>query len=172
VDENSLTLQSQKNVFSPRTTVTMSVTAQQQAKKQALDLIDALTRSGGLPLTHTSLHVVVATTHVFDHSVMETLVQRDVNPLERLQQSMLVMLQTLHDKPASALVQSHARASLALNYASLFTTNATSHATTTHTTTHTATATVKKSSEVKDSEGSKKSERIGTPDAKDYVVLE
>jgi hypothetical protein len=31
---------------------------------------------------------------------------------------------------------------------------------------------VKKSSEVKDSEGSKKSERIGTPDAKDYVVLE
>ena len=93
---------------------------QQQNKKQALDLLDALTRSGALPVTDASLHVLVTATHVFDRSVLETLVQRDVNPLERLEQSMLIMLQTLHEKPLQNLVSPHFKPALMEHHPYLF----------------------------------------------------
>jgi hypothetical protein len=120
VDENSWTLESQKNVFTPPTKVSVDTSAQQQAKRKAFDLLDALTKSGALSVTDASLHVLVTATHIFDRSVLETLVQRDVNPLQKLQQSLLIMLKTLHCKPLDALVTSQEKGSLAQQYPDLF----------------------------------------------------
>jgi hypothetical protein len=120
VDENSWTLESQKNVFTPPAKVSLDSSAQQQAKRKAFDLLDALTKSGALSVTDASLHVLVTATHIFDRSVLETLVQRDVNPLQKLQQSLLIMLKTLHGKPLAALVTSQEKESLALQYPDLF----------------------------------------------------
>ena len=114
VDDNSWTLESQKNVFTPSTKLSLDTSAQQQAKRKAFDLLDALTKSGALSVTDASLHVLVTATHIFDRSVLETLVQRDVNPLQKLQQSLLIMLKTLHDKPLDALVTLQEKGSLAL----------------------------------------------------------
>ena len=51
-----------------------------------------------------SLHVVIAATHCFDKSLMNTVVQGNVNPLERVERSAVIMATTIHRLTASALL--------------------------------------------------------------------
>ena len=41
----------------------------------------SLTRAGALPIDAADLHVVLAATHVFDDSLMATVVEQNVNPM-------------------------------------------------------------------------------------------
>lgn len=75
-------------------------------KNAALDLLDALTRSGALPIENAALHIVIGASHSFGDSLMNSLVQRNVNPVEVLERSTLIMSSTLLDAPTHALVQS------------------------------------------------------------------
>lgn len=79
--------------------------AEQKAEKDAaFDLLDAVTMSGALPLSHATLHVVVAAIHCFDKTVTETVVQGNVNPIEKVERSMLAMASTVHQEPVLALI--------------------------------------------------------------------
>ncbi len=83
--------------------------AEQRLEKQACwDLLDALSKSGCLGVEGASLHVVLASSHVFDLSVMDTLVQRNANPIERVQNSQLIIAATVHNKPVSELLKNPA----------------------------------------------------------------
>eukprot|EP01034_Spumella_vulgaris_P030470 gene30470-37690_t len=73
-------------------------------KTAAFDLLDALSRSGALCIEDASLHVVIAATHSFDQSLMDTVVEGNVNPIERVERSTLIMASTLHGVAASELV--------------------------------------------------------------------
>jgi hypothetical protein len=42
--------------------------------------------------------------HSFDESLVETVVQKSINPIEKVERSMLIMASTLHQLPAEALV--------------------------------------------------------------------
>ena len=79
--------------------------SQDKEKTAAFDLLDALTRSGALLIEHAALHVVIAATHCFDDSLMDTIVQKNVNPIERVERTTLIMAATLHGVPAAELVQ-------------------------------------------------------------------
>eukprot|EP01039_Chlorochromonas_danica_P014159 gene14159-16484_t len=70
--------------------------AQTTLRQTAFDLLEALTRSGGLPCEDAELHVVVAATHVFDESVLETVVRRDMNPIEAVERSEVIMASVVH----------------------------------------------------------------------------
>merc|ERR1719428_1099854 len=98
------TKKAQKALLGNPQTSTLRSDEQKSEKQQAFDLLDALTRSGALPVSHASLHVVLAATHCFDKNIMDTVVQNNVSPIEKVERSTLIMASTIHGKPAAALV--------------------------------------------------------------------
>ncbi|KAG7346198.1 hypothetical protein IV203_005266 [Nitzschia inconspicua] len=73
-------------------------------KNKAFDLLDALSRSGSLPISYSELHVVVCVTHCFDKNVMDTVIEDNVNPIEKLEWSTLLLASTIHGVPARTLI--------------------------------------------------------------------
>ena len=96
--------QSKKALLAPATSSTLLPEQQKQQKDAAFELLDAMTKSGALPLTHATLHIVIASTHCFDKTVTETVIQDNTNPIERVEQSTLIMASTVHQQPVKALV--------------------------------------------------------------------
>ena len=82
----------------------MDGNAQKAEKDKAMDLLDALTKSGAIPVENASLHILMAATHGFDKSVVETVVQDNVSPIEKVERSTLILAQTVHDLAPGQLV--------------------------------------------------------------------
>ena len=106
------TKRAQKALLADPTSATMGLDEQKSEKNRAFDLLDALSRSGGLSVDHASLHVVVAATHCFDLSLMDTIVKNNVNPIEKVERSTMIMASTIHGEPAESLVREDHRARL------------------------------------------------------------
>jgi len=75
-------------------------------RNKAFDLLDALSRSGSLPISCAELHVVVAVTHRFENDVMGTVVQDSINPIEKVEKTLLMLACAIHgiDESSSAVV--------------------------------------------------------------------
>jgi len=58
-----------------------------------------------LSIEEASLHVLVAATHQFDKSVMNSLLMDNVNPIERVQRSTLIMASTIQDLKSNLFTQ-------------------------------------------------------------------
>jgi hypothetical protein len=95
---------SQKGLLSEPITSTLMAKEQETEKNKAFDLLDALSRSGTLPIHQASLHVVIAATHCFDRTLMDTVIQGNVNPIEKVERSLMIVATTLHDRPAAELI--------------------------------------------------------------------
>ena len=92
----------------------------QSERNQAFDLLDALSRSGSLPISCSELHVIVCVTHSFEKTVMNTLIQDNVNPIERLELSALLLASTIYGQPAHNLIGDDLeRSRLTANFPSL-----------------------------------------------------
>jgi hypothetical protein len=95
---------SKKSLLSSPTTSTLEVDEQASERSAAFDLLDALTKSGGFVLEDASLHVVITATHCFDRSLLDTVVERNVNPIEKVELSSMIMASTIHNEPVEKLV--------------------------------------------------------------------
>ena len=98
------TRSSQKGLLTAPTQTTLRAAEQKAEKNRAFDLLDALTKSGALPVDQASLHVVLAATHCFDRTLVDTVIQGNVNPIEKVERSLLIVATTLHRRPAIDLL--------------------------------------------------------------------
>eukprot|EP01126_Amoeba_proteus_P046930 TRINITY_DN5329_c0_g1_i2.p2 TRINITY_DN5329_c0_g1~~TRINITY_DN5329_c0_g1_i2.p2 ORF type:complete len:383 (-),score=124.06 TRINITY_DN5329_c0_g1_i2:211-1359(-) len=73
-------------------------------RNKTLDLIDALSRSGTLPLECAYLHVIIASTHCFDDTLTSTVLKQNVNPIEMVERSVLVVASTIFGRPVDKLI--------------------------------------------------------------------
>jgi hypothetical protein len=92
----SWTKRAQAALLGNERTEQLQIEQQGREKQAAFDLLDALTRSGALELEHASLHVLVAAAHGFDQSLLESVVCKNMNPIERVERSALIMASALH----------------------------------------------------------------------------
>jgi hypothetical protein len=74
-------------------------------KQRAFDMLDALSRSGDLPLQFCELHVVILSTHMFAQSVVHTIVRGNVNPIEHVEKSQAIVASVLFSEPPEALIR-------------------------------------------------------------------
>jgi len=95
----------QYNLLSSPKKQTLGADKIKAEKNKAFDLLDALSRSGSLPIAYSELHVVVAVTHCFDKDVMSTVVCDNINPIEKLEGSTLLLASAVHGHPARDLIK-------------------------------------------------------------------
>lgn len=101
----SWTKKYQKTLLGNVLSSTLDVDKQKEERNEAFDLLDALTRSGVLDVDEAEFHVVLAATHSFDKTLTETLVQDNMNPIEKIERSMLIIASTLHNVPPEELLK-------------------------------------------------------------------
>jgi len=94
----------QKGLLGAPATAHLFAGEQKDEKNKAFDLLDALTKSGALGIEDASLHVVLAATHCFDKTLLDTVIQANVNPIEKVERSLLIVGTTVHGRPAAELL--------------------------------------------------------------------
>uniref|UniRef100_A0A6B2KXG2 Uncharacterized protein n=1 Tax=Arcella intermedia TaxID=1963864 RepID=A0A6B2KXG2_9EUKA len=95
----------QKALLAQPSEENLGVNEQLKERNKAFDLLDALTKSGLLPIEHAELHVILGSTHTFDKTLINTVVQDNVNPIEKVERSLLIVATTVHDTGAADLVR-------------------------------------------------------------------
>ena len=78
-------------------------------KRRAMDLLDALSRSGSLSIAHSELHAIVGATHCFDHSLIDKVIRDNVDPIEKMSRSALKVASAIYGMPVSDIVHENAR---------------------------------------------------------------
>lgn len=101
----SWTLATQANLLSDRAVQHLSNIQQAEERNKAFDLLDAITKSGSLKILEAELHILVAVTHQFDRSVMETVIEENINPIEKLERSLLVVQSAIHGLPVQKILK-------------------------------------------------------------------
>lgn len=102
---NSWVRNRQENILAPFKSQRLNLSDIKDEKNKAFDLLDALSRSGSLPIKSSELHVVVAVTHCFEKDVMNTVVRNDIDPIEQIEISTLLFASTIHGVPARQLIK-------------------------------------------------------------------
>jgi len=96
---------SQAALLADPSTSSLNTDEQRNEKDRAYDLLDALSRSGCLSIDDASLHVVLSATHRFDQTLMDTIIQQNVNPIEKVERSTLIVASTIQNKEVVDLLR-------------------------------------------------------------------
>ncbi len=73
-------------------------------KNEAMDLLKAISRSGSLPIAQSDLHVIVSVSHCFHNNLLSTVVQDNVNPIEQVEKSLLMIGSVIYSVEPQSLL--------------------------------------------------------------------
>jgi len=90
------TKQASPSLLLPPTTTYLDQDAQIREKTACFELLDALSKSGALVMDHAELHVIIAATHSFDKTLMDVAIQDNVNPIESVERTTLILAAAMH----------------------------------------------------------------------------
>lgn len=93
-----------QNLLTKSESQELSSSEKTSEKDKALDLLDALSRSGSLPIASGELHVIIGVKHSFEKNVMATVIEENVNPIEKVDYSSLLIAASVHEVNISALL--------------------------------------------------------------------
>jgi len=100
-------LQRQENIMSLFKQNQLSEQDIVSEKNRAFDLLDALSRSGSLPIEAAELHVVACLSHCFEKDLMGTIIRDNINPIAKVERSAILFASTIHHRlvaPTTALM--------------------------------------------------------------------
>merc|ERR1712137_1270284 len=95
----------QKALLATPTEEELETEQQDKEKNKAFDLLDAISRSGAMKIDSASFHVAVASTHCFDETLINTVIQENCNPIEKIERSALIVSSTIHEQPPEELIK-------------------------------------------------------------------
>eukprot|EP00039_Didymoeca_costata_P015429 m.262612 g.262612 ORF g.262612 m.262612 type:complete len:1005 (+) comp16222_c1_seq36:2220-5234(+) len=107
--QETWTRKAQKGLLSKHKVSSLARADQRDEKQKAFDLIDALTLSGTVVYEKTDFHVVMAATHSFTETLIDTVTLDNINPIDKVEQSTLIMASSIHNVQPKELVQSSER---------------------------------------------------------------
>jgi len=96
---------SQKALLAAPTEESVGGDQHRQERNRVFDLLDALSRSGELSCDFADFHVFMAATHSFEHALMDTVIKDNINPIEKVEKSVLIVATTVQNKHAVDLVK-------------------------------------------------------------------
>ena len=64
-------------------------------RDSTMQLLDALTRSGAISVSNAEVHVIVAATHSFANTLIDTVVVDNINPIDKIEHGMLIAASTI-----------------------------------------------------------------------------
>lgn len=94
----------QENLLTKLERSVLNADEQKMETNKALDLLDALSRSGSLPIASGELHILVGVRHEFEQNIMSTVIEENINPIEKVDYSSLLMAATVHEVDISTLL--------------------------------------------------------------------
>lgn len=94
----------QQNLLTESESHELSSSEKTSEKDKALDLLDALSRSGSLPIGSGELHIIIGVKHSFEQNVMATVIEENVNSIEKVDYSSLLIVASVHEVNISALL--------------------------------------------------------------------
>lgn len=99
------TLHRQDSLLSPLSVSTLDGQSGQISveKKRALDLLDAISRSGTLPIDSAELHVIVGVAHCFEGSLLDSVIRDNINPIEKIEKSLVLLAKHIHRQDGTSL---------------------------------------------------------------------
>lgn len=89
-------------------------------KKKAFDLLDAISRSGTLAIDCSELHVVVAVSHCFDNDIMGSVIEDNINPIEKVERSSLLLAAAVSGLSPTNLIEDENKERLSNTFPMLF----------------------------------------------------
>ena len=105
----------QENLLVSSQTKTLDSNTVTLEKNKAMDLLIAISRSGSLPIESSELHVIVAVSHCFENQIMETIIEDNINPIEKMEKSMMMIGSVIHGVDEMDLVGAEKKEAIGSN---------------------------------------------------------